>query len=93
MSHVLDEAADVAVGHEAGDALLHVVKKSDRVSEKIRRSEDLDSLKIILDHYRMQKKYRRHKKSHNVKIYKLKKLGLEWSSQPAASEGHTEHSS
>ena len=50
MSHVLDEAADVAVGHEAGDALLHVVKKSDRVSEKIRRSEDLDSLKIIFDH-------------------------------------------
>jgi hypothetical protein len=40
VGHVLDEAADVAIGNKAGNSLRQIVQKSDRISNKIRRSED-----------------------------------------------------
>ena len=44
MSHVLEQAADVPVRHEARDALAEVVEEADRVPEKVGGTEDEDGL-------------------------------------------------
>ena len=46
VSHVLEEAADVAVRHEAGDALADVVDEADGVAQEVRGALGCDSIDL-----------------------------------------------
>ena len=45
MGHILEESAQVALAHQAREALRHVVEEAQRVPEEVRRAQDQHSLR------------------------------------------------